>query len=70
VLKRLKERAARKAAAAVKSSTIGVVGLLLAGAAWVQTNPELVNQVVGDGWGGVAVAVAAVVVAVARLRSL
>jgi hypothetical protein len=66
MFKKIKAKLAAKAAASLSSSTMGVVAVLLAVAGWVQANPETVASVVGNGWGGVA----AVVVAVARVRSL
>lgn len=70
MFKKLKAKLAAKAVAATSSATMGVVGVFLLGATWVQTHPELVIAAVGSGWGGIVVALAAVVVAVARFRTL
>lgn len=60
----------KKLVSARRSATIGVATGLLAGAVWIQNNPDIVIQVVGAGWGGVVVGLAALAVAVARLRTL
>lgn len=59
----------RKLVGSFSSSTMGVAALMLAGAGWVATHPEIIQQVAPK-WGGTIVAGAAVVVAVARARSL
>lgn len=70
MFKKLKSFLGRKAKAATKSATMGVAGGLLALAAFLQSRPDVVEAVVGQGWGGIVVAVAGVAVAVARARTL
>lgn len=70
MFEKLKAKLAAKAISSLTSTTMGAVGLILVGATWVQTHPEIVVAVVGAGWGGVVVGAAAVVVALCRLRSL
>lgn len=61
----------RKLKASFKSATMGVaVVFVLPLASWVQTHPDLVMKIIGQGWGGIAVAVGGVIVAIARMRSL
>ena len=59
----------RKLKAMLFSSTIGVSGVLLLGAAWVTSHPDIVSAV-APRWGGSIVAGTAFLVAVARARSL
>lgn len=59
----------RKLLAATRSSTMGVAGLFLLGAGWLEAHPEIVAQVAPK-WGGVIVAGSALAVALARARSL
>lgn len=65
----LKALIIRKVLGSFSSSTMGVAGLLLAGAAWVAAHPELVAQIAPK-WGGTIVAGTAFAVAIARARSL
>lgn len=65
----LKALLIRKLASSLTSSTMGVAGVMLAGAAWVAAHPELVAQIAPK-WGGTIVGGAAFAVAIARARSL
>lgn len=65
----LKVLLVRKLKASLKSSTIGVAGLLMLSAAWITTHPELASAIAPK-WGGTIVACAGLLVAVARARSL
>lgn len=65
----LKALIIRKLVGSFTSSTMGVAGLMLAGAAWVAAHPELAAQI-SPKWGGTIVAGAAFAVAIARARSL
>jgi len=68
-ISKIKKFIARKAKASVKSTTMGVAGLVIALAGWAQANPEIVTQIAGE-WAGVVLAAIALAAAVARLRTL
>jgi len=65
----VKEFIARKAKGAIKSSTVGVAGLIVTAGIWMQANPEIIGAVVPDGFEGVTLAVVGLFVAIARLRT-
>lgn len=65
----VKEVIARKAKGAVKSSTMGLAGLIIALGAWAQANPELLSAIVPEGYSGVAISAIGLAVGLARLRT-
>jgi len=64
----VKQWIVKKAAGAVRSSTIGVAALIVTVGGWVQLNPEFLSFI-PEQFQGVAIAAVGLVVAVARLRT-
>ena len=64
----VKEFIKRKAAGALKSSTVGVAGLIVSLGVWITANPAIF-EMVPESLRGVALAVVGLLVAIARLRT-
>jgi hypothetical protein len=69
IVEALKKFLVAKAAGSLKSTTMGVAGLIITAGAWVQANPEILDDLISERYVGVAVSAVGLVVAIARLRT-
>lgn len=70
VFAKIKAKLAQKALAATGSATVGVLAGVTAIGLWATTHQDFITSVIGPKWGPVAVAVGALAVALARVRTL
>jgi hypothetical protein len=69
IMDALKKFLVAKAKGSLKSTTMGVAGLIIAAGAWIQANPEILNDLIAERYAGVAISVVGLVVAIARMRT-